>query len=154
MTEEANAQQPQQAVGIHAIYLKDVSFEAPNSPAIFQELKQQPQIELNINLNTTKTGDNLYEVVVALTVTAKAEDKTVYLVELQQAGLFTIQGFGEQELGPMLGIYCPTQLFPYAREAVANLIGKGGFAPIMLEPVNFENLYRQHLAQQQQAATH
>lgn len=155
MNEEATgAQPPQQAIGIHAIYLKDVSFEAPNSPAIFQEMTQAPQIQMNINLNTNKVNDDLYEVVISITLTAKAKEKTAFLVELQQAGLFTIKGFGEQEMGPMLGIYCPTQLFPYARESVASLIGKGGFPPVMLEPVNFEQLYRTHLEQKQAGAAH
>lgn len=153
MNEEATgAQPPQQAIAIHAIYLKDVSFEAPNSPAIFQQMTQPPQIQMNINLNTNKVNEDLFEVVISITLTAKVGDKTAFLVELQQAGLFTVKGFSEQEMGPMLGIYCPTQLFPYARESVASLVGKGGFPPVMLEPVNFEQLYRQHLEQQAGAA--
>jgi preprotein translocase subunit SecB len=152
MTEET--QQPQQAIGIHGIYLKDVSFESPNAPSIFQEMKQAPSINVNFAINTEKLSDETYEIVLSITVTAKIEEKTAFLVELQQAGLFTIKGFGEQEMAPMLGIYCPTQLFPYAREAVANLVGKGGFPPVMLEPVNFEALYRQHQQQQQTNSTH
>jgi len=140
--------QNEQEFGIHSIYLKDVSFEAPNSPDIFKT-QFQPEIQMNLNLETHKLDENVYEVVLSVTVEAKAKDKSAFLVELQQAGVFTLRGFNDENLGPMLGIYCPNVLFPYARESVANLVSKGGFPQLLLEPVNFEALYSQHLEEQQ-----
>ena len=134
----------QQEFGIHSIYLKDVSFEAPNSPEVFKT-QFQPEIQMNLNIDTNALEENVYEVVLAVTVTAKANDKSAFLVELQQAGVFTLKGFDDENLGPMLGIYCPNVLFPYARESVANLVTKGGFPQLLLEPVNFESLYAQHM---------
>ena len=147
----------QQEFGIHTIYLKDVSFEAPNSPEIFQN-QFQTNIEMNLNVETNKLAENIFEVVLSITVTAKAktdenaefkaEDKTAFLVELQQAGIFSLKGFDEDSLGPMLGIYCPNVLFPYAREATSSLVAKGGFPQLILEPVNFESIYAQHINNQ------
>jgi len=137
----------QQEFGIHSIYLKDVSFEAPNSPEVFKT-QFQPQIEMNLNIDTKNIDEDVYEVVLAVTVSAKVDDKSAFLVELQQAGVFTIAGFDDASLGPMLGVYCPNVLFPYARESVANLVTKGGFPQLLLEPVNFESLYAQHLQEQ------
>jgi len=137
----------QQEFGIHSIYLKDVSFEAPNSPEVFKT-QFQPEIQMNLNIDTNSLEDNVYEVVLSVTVTAKANDKSAFLVELQQAGVFTLKGFDEENLGPMLGIYCPNVLFPYARESIANLVTKGGFPQLLLEPVNFESLYAQHMQEQ------
>jgi len=140
--------QNEQEFGIHSIYLKDVSFEAPNSPDIFKT-QFQPEIQMNLNLETHALEDNVYEVVLSVTVEAKAKDRSAFLVELQQAGVFTLRGFSNENLGPMLGIYCPNVLFPYARESIANLVSKGGFPQLLLEPVNFEALYAQHLQEQQ-----
>ena len=140
--------QNEQEFGIHSIYLKDVSFEAPNSPEMFKT-QFQPEIQMNLNLETNNLEDNVFEVVLTVTVTAKANDKSAFLVELKQAGVFTLKGFDDENLGPMLGIYCPNVLFPYARESVANLVSKGGFPQLLLEPVNFEALYNQHLQTQQ-----
>lgn len=140
----------QQEFGIHSIYLKDVSFEAPNSPEVFKT-QFKPEIQMNLNVETKPLEQDVYEVALSVTVTAKDKEseKTGFLVELQQAGVFTIRGFGQNELGSMLGIYCPNVLFPYARESVANLVTKGGFPQLLLEPVNFEALYAQHLQEQQ-----
>ena len=140
----------EQEFGIHSVYLKDVSFEAPNSPEIFKT-QFQPEIQMNLNLETNALEGNIYEVVLSVTVDAKVKDKSAFLVELQQAGVFTVKGFTEENLGPMLGIYCPNVLFPYARESVANLVTKGGFPQLLLEPVNFEALYAQHVEQQSQS---
>lgn len=139
--------QNEQEFGIHSIYLKDVSFEAPNSPEMFKT-QFQPEIQMNLNLETNNLEDNVFEVVLTVTVTAKANDKAAFLVELKQAGVFTLKGFDDDNLGPMLGIYCPNVLFPYARESVANLVSKGGFPQLLLEPVNFEALYNQHIQTQ------
>lgn len=140
--------QNEQEFGIHSIYLKDVSFEAPNSPEMFKT-QFQPEIQMNLNLETNSLEDNVFEVVLTVTVSAKANDKSAFLVELKQAGVFTLKGFDDANMGPMLGIYCPNVLFPYARESVANLVSKGGFPQLLLEPVNFEALYTQHIQGQQ-----
>ena len=138
----------QQEFGIHSIYLKDVSFEAPHSPEVFKT-QFKPEIQMSLNVETKPLEQDVYEVALSVTVSAKANDKTAFLVELQQGGVFTIRGFGQNELGSMLGIYCPNVLFPYARESVASLVSKGGFPQLLLEPVNFEALYAQHLQEQQ-----
>ena len=140
--------QTTQEFSIHSIYLKDVSFESPNSPAIFQE-KVQPQVQLNLGVNTNPLDQEVFEVVLSLTVTAKLGERTAFLVELQQAGIFRLRGFDDEHLKPMLGIYCPNVLFPYARESISSLVTKGGFPPLLLEPVNFEAIYAQHMEQQQ-----
>jgi len=155
MTEETST--PQQQVDIQRIYLKDVSLETPNSPAIFTQ-QWKPELNLQLGHKSAPLTDDNYEVVLMLTITAKIGDKIAYLAEIQQAGIFTLKGFAQNQLGPMLGAYCPTILFPYARQAIDELTVKGGFPPLMLKPVNFETLYLQHLeaqkAQQtQQAAT-
>lgn len=140
----------QQQLSIHSIYLKDASFESPSAPGIFQS-NAQPNITVNVGINTQQLGDDTHEVTLTVTATAKlAEDKTAFLAEVHQGGVFTLRGFDRDALGQVLGIYCPNMLFPYAREAVANLVTKGGFPPLMLQPVNFEALYAQHLQRQEQ----
>ncbi|QSA96019.1 protein-export chaperone SecB [Methylococcus sp. EFPC2] len=133
---------------LQKLYVKDVSFETPNSPAIFTQ-KWEPQVEFNLSSNAKGLQENLFEVSLTVTVTVKLEDKTAYLVEVSQAGIFTLGGFNEQELGPLLGSFCPNILFPYAREAVSDLVIKGGFPPLLLAPVNFDALYSQHIQQGQ-----
>jgi preprotein translocase subunit SecB len=132
---------------IQKVYIKDVSFETPNSPVIFTQ-QWEPKVEFNLASNAQSLENGLFEVGLTVTVTIKLEDKTAYLAELTQAGVFTITGFGEEELRPMIGSYCPTILFPFAREAVSDLVIKGGFPPLLLAPVNFDALYLQHLQQQ------
>jgi preprotein translocase subunit SecB len=150
--QENGSQASEQSVAIHSMYLKDVSFESPNAPAIFGQMQHQPpQIQINLGVNTGSVGEDTHEVVLAVTATAKVGDKTAFLVEVHQAGIFTLRGFGEDQLGPMLGVYCPNMLFPYAREAVSNLVTKGGFPPLLLEPVNFEALYSGHMQQPTEA---
>lgn len=139
---------PQQQFAIQRVYTKDISFETPNSPAIFTE-KWEPEINLDLNTTNGKLHENVYEVILTLTVTAKAGDKTAYLVEVKQAGIFGIAGFGEQELGHMLGAYCPNVLFPYAREVISDLVSKGTFPQLLLAPLNFDAIYAQHLQRQQ-----
>lgn len=134
---------------IQKLYIKDVSFETPNSPAIFTQ-KWDPKVEFNLSSNAQAIQEHLYEVTLTVTVTVKLEDKTAYLVEVNQAGVFTLVGFTDQELGPMLGSFCPNILFPYVREVVSDLVIKGGFPPMLLAPVNFDALYMQHLQQTQQ----
>ena len=143
-----NEQQTERQFMVHRIYTKDLSFESPNAPDIFRQ-EWQPKHDLNLNTQVNKHGDEAYEVVLSVTVTIKIEDKTALIVEVHQAGLFGVQGFPEAELGPLLGAYCPNLLFPYAREVVSDLVTKGSFPQLVLQPVNFDALFAQH--QQQMA---
>ena len=144
--------QPQKNFVIQKLYLKDVSFESPNAPSIFSEKDWAPEINVQLNTESKKLDENIAEVILKITVTAKHEGKTAFLVELEQAGVFTLEGFNDEEKNGMLGSYCPNVLFPFAREAINDLVGKGGFPQLLLAPVNFDALYQQHLQQQQQAA--
>ena len=152
MTEAVNTEQEPQ-FGIQRIYVKDVSFETPNSPALFTG-QWEPEINLDLNSQAARLNEQAFEVVLTLTVTCKAGDKTAYLVEVQQAGIFNMIGFEEEQLGGLIGSYCPTILFPYAREVISDLVSKGSFPQLVLAPINFDALYAQHLAQQQGAPTH
>lgn len=147
----AENEQPQveRQFAIQRIYTKDLSFESPNAPDIFRG-DWKPQNELNLNTKVNKISDNAYEVVLSVTVTAKSGDKTAFIVEVHQGGIFSLGGFSEQELGPMLGAYCPNLLFPYAREVISDLVTKGSFPQLVLQHVSFEELYARH--QQQVAA--
>jgi preprotein translocase subunit SecB len=147
----AEAEKPQQQFAIQRIYLKDISFETPSSPAIFLE-KWEPAVSVELNTQINKLGDALYEVVLKVTATTKAGEKTAYLVEVQQAGIFLASGFSDAELGQVLGAYCPNVLFPYARQAVSDVVLHGSFPQLVLNPVNFDALYAQHLKQQSAAA--
>lgn len=129
---------------IQKIYVKDISFETPNSPKIFTE-KWNPKTDVHIQTENTKLDEHMYEVCIILTVTASQEETTAFLVEVKQAGIFLVQNFQEDQHGQLLGSYCPNILFPFAREVVAELISKGGFPQLLLNPVNFEALYQQHL---------
>jgi len=140
-----------QQFAIQKIYLKDVSFESPNSPQAFTEGDWKPQINVQINSSNRLIAQDTYEVVLDITVTAKQKESTAFLVEIKQAGIFTIAGFQEENLGGMVGAFCPETLFPFAREAVAELIAKGGFPQLYLAPVNFNALYAQQLQQRQVA---
>lgn len=140
---------PEKQFNIQKIYIKDLSFETPNSPKIFTE-KWEPAVEFNLSTRVETLENFLYEIVLTVTIIVKIEDNTAYLVEVNQAGIFTLAHFTEQELGPMLGSFCPNILFPYAREAVSDLVVKGGFPQLLLAPVNFDALYAQHVQQIQQ----
>lgn len=137
-----------QQFAIQKIYLKDVSFESPNSPQSFTEGEWKPQVNVQINSANQAIAQDTYEVVLSITVTAKQNDKTAFLVEVKQAGVFTIAGFPDENLGGMIGAYCPESLFPFAREAIAEMISKGGFPQLLLAPVNFNALYTQQMQQQ------
>jgi len=142
-----------QQFAIQKIYLKDVSFESPNSPQAFTDGDWKPQINVQINSSNRVIAQDTYEVVLDITVTAKQKENTAFLVEVKQAGVFTIAGFQQENLGGMVGAFCPETLFPFAREAVAELISKGGFPQLYLAPVNFNALYAQQLQQQAVAKT-
>lgn len=131
---------------LQRIYLKDVSFETPNSPQIFLQ-DWQPEINLQLGTETRTLDTGVFEVTLKVTVTNKVGEKTVFLVEVAQAGIFIVQGFSEQELTHTLGSYCPNLLLPYAREAISDLVTKGSFPQYLLPPVNFDALLEQHLQQ-------
>ena len=137
---------------VEKIYAKDVSFEAPGAPQVFAE-QGQPQLQMNLNQKVQRLGDNAYEVVLGVTLTCTIGEKTAYLAEVQQAGVFGLAGFSDQQLDMMLGTQCPTVLYPYVREAIGGLIQAGGFPPFVLQPLNFDALYADGLRQraQQQA---
>jgi preprotein translocase subunit SecB len=150
---QAAQDKPAQQFAIQKVYMKDMSFETPNSPSIFTA-EWKPDINLQLNSSANPVAEGVYEVVLSITVTAKLADKTAYLAEVQQAGIFTVDGFEGNQQGPMLGAFCPNVLYPFAREAVADLIGKGGFPPVYLAPVNFDALYAQKAQEiQAQVAT-
>jgi preprotein translocase subunit SecB len=134
-------------ITIEKVYLKDASIETPNAPQIFME-SIQPQIDVQMSTQAGQIADGLYESVLTVTVTARAGERTVFLVEAAQAGIFQIRGFSGEELQAILGIGCPTSIFPYARETIASLINRAGFPPVNLAPISFEALYQQQLAQQ------
>src|SRR5512134_1435153 len=137
-----DSQQP--VFSIEKVYVKDASVETPNSPQAFLE-PAQPQVEVQLQNAAQRLNEALFEVVVTVTVTAKAADKTLFLVEAAQAGIFRIQHVPAADLDPILGVACPNILFPYAREVVAELIGRAGFPAIHLQPVNFEAMYAARL---------
>lgn len=137
---------------IQRVYIKDMSFETPHSPHVFQE-DWHPQIDIQLNTAVEKLAQDTYEVKLIVTVTAKLQTKVAFLVEAQQAGIFTLAHFPENQLHRMLGSYCPNILFPFAREVISDLIIRGGFPPMYLSPINFDVLYDQQLQKQQQAQT-
>lgn len=159
-TQEAAAQQTAgQTFEIKKLFIKDASFESPNSPAVFTDGEWKPEMNVQINGANTVFGQDVYEVVLTITVTAKQNDKTAFLIELQQAGVFAIKGYPEEALRGILGAYCLETLFPYAREALDNLVIKGGFPPISISPINFNAVYQQKLEAEKssgskQEATH
>ena len=155
-------EQPQQQFAMQRIYNKDISFESPSTPDIFRK-QWQPKVNVDLNTKSDKVDEQgNYEVVLTITITAKVEEDTAFLVEVQQAGIFMITGFEGEDLRRILGTAAPNILFPYARENIDSLCVKGGFPPVMLAPVNFDALYQQALNQAQQesapaggeAATH
>jgi preprotein translocase subunit SecB len=145
------AQQEGANLSVQKIYLKDLSFEAPSTPQIFGD-QTQPRVDMNLQQRVANVGENLFEVVLAITVTCKAGDKTAYLCEVQQAGVFGCVGFDAQQLDAVLGTYCPHVLFPYARQVISDLIQNGGFPPLFLQPINFEQVYSDALRRRQEGA--
>lgn len=157
MAEAANGanEQAQQQVEfqIQRVYVKDISFETPGTPLVFQK-EWKPDVKLDLDTKSARLGDNVFEVVLTLTVTCKlGEDDVAFLCEVQQAGVFTIGNMAEPQLAHCLGSFCPNILFPYARETVASLVSKGSFPQLNLAPVNFDALFAAHVqhGQQQQA---
>lgn len=152
-------EQAQASFGIEKIYVKDLSLEVPNAPQIFLE-QGAPAINVEFHTKAEMLGEGVYETVLTVTVTSKlAEgDKTVFLVEAAQAGIFRIANVPQEDLEPLLGIACPNILYPYVREAVSDMVTRAGFPPVVLQPMNFEAIYQQQkqmqASQNQPATTH
>lgn len=142
-------EQEQQFI-IERIYVKDISFEAPHSPEIFTQ-DWEPDTTLNLNTNAKALGEDHYEVELQVTVSVKTKEKTAFLVEVTQAGAFFIRGYPEEQLNHLLASFCPSNLFPYAREVIANLVSKGSFPEMHLSPINFDALYAQRLEEEEKA---
>jgi preprotein translocase subunit SecB len=140
------------AFNIQRIYTKDISFETPNSPEIFQK-EWKPEVKLDLDTRSKKLSDDVYEVVLSLTVTAKLGEETAFLAEVQQAGIFSISGLEENQMAHSVGSYCPNILFPYAREAISSLVSRGTFPQLNLAPVNFDALFAQYVQSRQEEAS-
>jgi preprotein translocase subunit SecB len=148
----ADNENAEKNLSITKIYLKDTSFESPQSPAIFRQGEWKPQTNLNLRSAHHAVDGDHHEIVLTITIEAKENDKTCFLIELQQAGLFEISGYEGAELEAIVGSFCPNILFPYARESIASLVQKGGFPEFVLQPINFDALYMQSKQQQMAAA--
>ena len=148
MSEPAQ-QQPQ--FQIEKLYVRDLSLEVPNAPEVFLQI-ENPQLEVQVQNSSKQFADSMYEVVVTVTVTARSGEKTLFLAEAAQAGIFSVRGVPAEDLDPLLGIGCPTILYPYVREAISDLVTRAGFPPVVLAPISFEQLYLQQ-QQQKKAAT-
>ncbi|CAA2930871.1 protein-export chaperone SecB [Arsenophonus endosymbiont of Bemisia tabaci] len=137
---------------IQRIYTKDISFETPSAPNIFQQ-EWQPEVKLDLDTSSSELAEHVYEVILRVTVTASVAEETAFLCEVQQAGIFSIDGIEETQMAHCLGAYCPNILFPYARECISNLVSRGTFPQLNLAPVNFDALFMNYLQQQHTAET-
>jgi preprotein translocase subunit SecB len=144
-------QQTDRQFAIQRIYTKDISFESPNAPQVFIS-EWEPKINVDLSTEIQALSEDTIQVVLTVNVVAKHENKTAFLVEVQQAGIFLAKGFSEEELGPLMGIGAPNALYPYAREAVSDLITRGSFPQFTLQPVNFEQMYAQQMASNKESA--
>jgi len=144
----ADASPVQSSFQIEKLYIKDLSLEVPNAPQVFMQV-ENPQLEIQVRNEAAQFGDGLFEVTVTVTVTARSGDKTVFLAEAAQAGIFSVRGIAAEDLDPLLGIGCPTILYPYVREAISDLVTRAGFPAVVLAPVSFEQIY---MERRQQAA--
>ena len=148
----ATEEQAQAQFQLQKLYVKDVSFELPNAPQIFQE-DGQVEIKLNLAQKVEDLADGVHEVVLTVTVTASLDEKTAYLAEVQQAGIFAIAGLPEQGKHAALNTLCPHTLFPYARRVITDLVAEGGFPPLVLQPINFDQIYAQRMQEAQAQAS-
>lgn len=137
---------------IQRIYVKDLSFEAPNTPQTFVE-EWKPEVQLNLETKSNRIQENVHEVVISVTATVSTGKKSAFLVEVHQAGVFLIAGLPDEQLRQMLGSFCPNILFPYAREVISDIVMRGGFPQLILAPVNFDMLYAQHMEEQKKSGT-
>ena len=149
--QQADQEQNQPGFGIEKIYIKDLSLEIPNAPQIFIQ-RESPQVGIELSNAATMLEEGVFEVVVTVTVTSKIEEKTVFLVEVAQAGIFQIRNVPAENLEIIVSVTCPNILFPYAREAVSDLVTRAGFPPVLLNPINFEALYAQQIQKQDAGA--
>ncbi|WP_196138901.1 protein-export chaperone SecB [Aliikangiella sp. G2MR2-5] len=147
----AEGQQAAPQFAVQRVYVKDISFEAPNLPELFN-VEFKPQVKMEMNSKSRLVADNNFEVVLSVTLSAEVEEKTAFLAEVQQAGIFFIKDFNEQQTHQLLGAAAPEALYPYVREAIANLIGRTGFPAIQLTPVNFMGLYMERMQRAQAEA--
>jgi len=145
-----NGSQP--SLQIEKLYVKDSSLEVPNAPQVFTQ-QMQPEVEVQLNTAASQFSEGYFEVSVSATVTARAGERSLFLVEVTQAGIFSVRNLPAEQLDALLGIACPQILFPYLREAISDLVVRGGFPPVLLNPVSFEALYMQRMQQQQQGAS-
>lgn len=152
MTEQANQDQSNETqFMIQRVYVKDLSFETPNTPAVFQQ-QWEPELNLDLNTTTNKLEEGVFEVVLSVTATVSNQKATAFLVEVKQAGIFTIQGAVDNQLDHLLNSFCPSILFPYAREAITSQVIRGSFPQLVLAPINFDALYMQQLEEKQKGA--
>jgi preprotein translocase subunit SecB len=149
MADEQPTPAPQKQLALQKIYVKDLSFESPKAPAVFTT-NVSPQTQLNIRSGAQEVAPNTHEVTLTLTVEAKDNDSTLFLIEVAQAGIFSIQGYTPEERAALIGSFCPNTLYPFAREAIADVVAKGGFPQLLLQPINFDALFTQ--AMQERAA--
>ena len=140
-------EQQQPSFQIEKLYVKDISLEIPGAPQVFMQ-PQSPQLEIQVRSESANFAEGLYEVVITVTVTARVGDKTQFLAEAAQAGIFSLRNVPQADLEPLLAIACPTILYAYAREAISDLVTRGGFPPVLLAPVSFEAIYAQRMQQQ------
>jgi preprotein translocase subunit SecB len=139
--------QTQPTFSIEKLFVKDISLEIPNAPQVFLE-REAPTVDIQLHHNSTQVEDGVYQTVLTVTVTAKVGERTMFLVEAGQAGVFIVRNIGAPELDAILGIACPNILFPYAREVISDIVVRAGFPPVVLNPVNFEAIYQQQREQQ------
>lgn len=142
----------EQQFAIQKIYLKDVSFESPQAPDIFVATEWSPEVNVQVANNARKLGEGVFETALTITATATHNEETIYLAEVQYAGIFTVAGFDDASTQQILGAYCPNLLQPYIGETVSDLVMKGGFPQLVLQPINFDHLYTQHLQEQLEQA--
>ena len=154
MSAAATTEETQPTFNIEKLYVKDLSVEVPHAPSIFLE-RENPQIDLQLNTEFSAIDQGIYEVIVAVTLTAKlpTKDKVMFLIEVKQAGIFHVKNIPELELESVLGVVCPNILYPYLREVVTDVSVRSGFAPVLLNPINFEALFQQQKAQAAEAVT-
>src|SRR5258708_11293339 len=148
--QKSQATQPQ--FEIQRIYIKDISYEAPNTPHTFVE-DWKPEVQLNLETKSNRIQDNVHEVILSVTASVNSNKKTAFVIEVHQSGIFVVTGFASDQLRHMLGSFCPNILFPYAREVISDVVMRGGFPQLILAPVNFDMLYAQHMEEQQKQGT-
>ena len=151
MAEEQPQNTNEKQFALQKIYVKDLSFESPKAPSVFTSTVS-PQTQLNIRSSAQEVAPGMQEVTLTLTVEAKDKDVTLFLIEISQAGIFAIQGYTPDERAMLIGSFCPNTLYPFAREAIADIVGKGGFPQLLLQPINFDALYAQAVAERGGAA--